>query len=236
MTASRLPLLISVPHAGLEVPEQLAPLCVLTPKQISEDGDETAREIYEPLRERVAEFVTTSIARAFVDQNRARDDVRKDGVVKTHTCWDVPIYREQPSDECFEQVLRQHYDPYHRELTARAAADVELGVDCHTMAAFGPPVGPDPGVERPLICLGDADGKTLPEGWMRTLAECFAEAFGEQPAINVPFSGGYITRHHGLEMPWVQLELSRTDRLTPGQKGRAVRRALEAWVARRVRE
>jgi len=36
------------------------------------------------------------------------------------------------------------------------ASGVMLGIDCHTMAAKGPPIGPDPGKERPLVCLSNA--------------------------------------------------------------------------------
>ena len=42
----KLPLLLSVPHAGLQVPPEAASYCVLTPRQIEEDGDEGAAEIY----------------------------------------------------------------------------------------------------------------------------------------------------------------------------------------------
>ena len=37
-----LPLLLSVPHAGLTVPSQVENLCLLTKKEIVEDGDEGA--------------------------------------------------------------------------------------------------------------------------------------------------------------------------------------------------
>ena len=42
-------------------------------------GDVEAAEIYD-LRERVAEFLTTDVARAVLDLNRAPDDRRPDGV------------------------------------------------------------------------------------------------------------------------------------------------------------
>ena len=89
----KLPLLLSLPHAGLRVPDEVAHLCTLTEREIAEDGDEGAAAIYD-LAGDVDAFVTTDVARAIVDLNRAVDDRRRDGVVKTHTCWDVPIYRE----------------------------------------------------------------------------------------------------------------------------------------------
>ena len=41
-----LPLLLSVPHAGLGVPESVRELCTLSPEDIARDGDEGARQIY----------------------------------------------------------------------------------------------------------------------------------------------------------------------------------------------
>ena len=92
------PLLLSVPHAGLTIPSEVANLCLLTKNEIIEDGDEGAAEIYLPLENEVSALVTTVVARAIVDMNRAEDDRGKDGVVKTHTCWDVQIYSEPPSE------------------------------------------------------------------------------------------------------------------------------------------
>ncbi|NIQ82806.1 MAG: N-formylglutamate amidohydrolase, partial [Anaerolineae bacterium] len=86
-----LPLLISVPHGGPKIPPEVESICVLTQEQIVEDGDEGAGEIYS-IEDEVAAFVTTGVARAFVDVNRAEDDRRADGVVKTHTIWEIPIY------------------------------------------------------------------------------------------------------------------------------------------------
>jgi formiminoglutamase len=228
-----LPVLISLPHGGLDVPESLRGNCLLSLEQIVQDGDEYAREIYAPLEVEAAAFVDTGIARAVLDMNRAEDDMRKDGVVKTHTCWDVPIWRKPLAKAEIERLLEEHHRPYHRRLSELAGrADILLGVDCHTMAASGPPVGPDPGVERPQVCLGDAGGESCPGQWMEILRSAFSARFPGRVTINEPFSGGYITRRHGGEMPWVQLELSRGDFANPGQKAEWVRGALAEALER----
>ena len=69
----RLPLLLSVLHAGLGVPPEAEAYCALTPEQIAEDGDEGAAEIYD-LHSVVTAFHTTDVARAIVDMNRSEDD------------------------------------------------------------------------------------------------------------------------------------------------------------------
>jgi len=225
----KLPLLVSVPHAGLLVPPEIEPLCLLTPEQIVTDGDEQAAEIYD-FEEHVEARLTTDVARAIVDLNRAEDDRRKDGVVKTHTCWDVPVYRAPLSEDRVESLLARYHRPYHARLAELAGSGARLGVDCHTMAASGPPVGPDPGVERPWVCLSHADG-TCPQAWLDSMARCLEAAFGRPPSINRPFRGGFIIRSHAAEMPWMQLELSRAPFMSPAEKRERVLRALRAWCA-----
>lgn len=222
-----LPLLLSVPHAGLLVPHEVKELVILSKDEIIKDGDEGAAEIYWPLEKEVAAFVKTDAARAVVDMNRARDDRRKDGVVKSHTCWNVPVYREFPAEELIDILLEKYYKPYHSRLS-RFPQGIRLGVDCHTMAAEGPPVGPDPGEARPAICLSNADG-TCPQEWLESLAECFTETFEMEPSLNHPFNGGYIIRAHAIELPWVQLELSRAPFLTNPEKSNRVLEALGRW-------
>ena len=171
----------------------------------------------------------TSRARS-CDLNRATDDRRKDGVIKTHTCWDVPVYQHEPSAATVAALLDAYYRPYHERLAHLAGSAVKLAIDCHTMAAVGPPVAPDPGVERPWVCLSNGDG-TCPQTWIEGLQRCFEDAFGPHVTINHPFTGGYITRRHAAEMPWVQLELSRAPFATDREKRERVLAALSAWVS-----
>jgi formiminoglutamase len=227
----KLPILVSVPHAGTMMPDESKSIARIAADDVIKDGDEQASEIYLPLRD-MAHVVTTDTARAFVDLNRAPDDFRKDGVIKTHTCWDIPIYREPPGDELITKLLERYYYPYHERLRELAlAGDVRVGVDCHTMAAHGPPVGPDPGQLRPAACVSDAEG-TCDRGWTDELATQLAEALGSEVRINDPFKGGYITRKHASELPWLQLEISRGDFASVNEKAIAVRAALENWSKR----
>ena len=226
-----LPLALSVPHAGLTVPAEAAPWCMLTPREIAEDGDAGSGEIYD-LRSEVAAFETTRIARAVVDLNRAEDDRSGDGVVKTHTCWSAPVYREPLPESVVQQILAAHYRPYHRRLSSFASpGGVRLAIDCHTMAATGPPAGPDPGVARPWICLSNREG-TCPEAWIRTLGELFETLLGGPVTLNDPFRGGYTIRHHSAQMPWLQLEVSREPFSPDADKRAVVLEALTKWVER----
>lgn len=228
----KLPFLISLPHAGRIIPPEVERICILSEHEILRDGDEGAAEIYTPLRGHVAGFVTTDVARAAVDLNRAPDDRRRDGVVKTHTCWDVPIYNRAPTEKVMERLLEKYYHPFHARLSREAEGKL-LGFDCHTMAAKGPPVGPDPGSERPAVCLSNADG-TCPDRWIRELAECFHDHFKLPISINGPFKGGFIIRTHAKELPWIQVELSRAPFMSNYQKSIRIKAALLQWFVNHV--
>jgi N-formylglutamate amidohydrolase len=62
----KLPILVSVPHAGTQIPAELEALTHIAMDDVVKDGDEQAAEVYLPLRDDVAHVVTTDIARAFV--------------------------------------------------------------------------------------------------------------------------------------------------------------------------
>lgn len=227
----KLPLLASVPHAGWRIPSEAKPYCILTQEEVLEDGDVGASEIY-ALEAELEAFLTTDIARAIIDLNRAQDDRRPDGVVKTHTCWRVPVYREFPPERVVNELLENYYHPYHARLRELAGTGVRCGVDLHTMASKGPPVGPDPGVERPWVCLGNIDGTASPPEWIESLKDCFEVGFGANVRVNDPFKGGFVTRAHSAELPWIQVELSRGPHMTNDEKRAAVLNALTLWCER----
>ena len=225
-----LPFLVSVPHAGLLVPSEVKDICALSEEDIYADSDCGAAEIYFGLENSVEAFCTSDIARAIVDLNRAADDFRKDGIIKTHTCYDIPVYREFPTRELIERLLSNYYYPYHQNLENLIDKErIKIGIDCHTMAVVGPPVGPDAGKSRPLVCLSNAEG-TCPDAWVQSLADCFQKIFPQQQiAINDPFKGGYIIRNYSAGIPWLQIEVSRTDRISNIDKRAGIIKALFAW-------
>jgi len=226
-----LPFLLSVPHAGQQVPPEVQNLCILRKEDIIDDMDKGAGEIYLPLKKDVAALVQTGVARAIVDMNRGEDDRSKDGIIKSHTCWDVPVYSESLPKEIVNLLIKRYYRPYHENLSRFSQRGIMLGIDCHTMAEFGPPVGPDPGAKRPRICLSNGEG-TCPAEWIEFLADCLEETIGSKVKINKPFKGGYIIKLHARELPWVQLELSREIFFSNEEKKDRLLRALKAWCKR----
>lgn len=225
----KLPLLISLPHAGLQIPPEVEDICILTDKDLLASSDGTAKEIYSGLAEHCHSFCYSDIARSIVDLNRAPDDIGFNGVIKNHTCWNTRVYRKFPEERLIRILLAKYYFPYHAELSAGGAdSAVRLGLDCHTMSHIGPPVGPDPGQKRPLICVSNADG-TCSQTWIMSLAEKLAEAFKERVSLNSPFRGGYISCYHATEMPWIQIEISQTGKYPVTYKKNCLLEALRSF-------
>lgn len=214
-----LPVLVSIPHGGTKTPPEVEATACITPEALFDDSDACTQEIYDVTGE-AARVEKAEIARAFVDLNRAPDDrppANPDGVVKTATCYNEPIYKDGqgPSPELTERLLAGYYVPYHQRLREAALdPDLRLALDCHSMAATAPDVAPDKDGERPLFCLSNDSGRTCPEPQMTRLASALVEAFDLQAGdvtLNAPFKGGYITRSHGGgRLPWVQVEMNRS--------------------------
>ncbi len=217
----KLPVLISIPHGGVKVPDELCDRICLSPDEILKDSDPFEREVYD-LGDRVAGVVTTDFGRAFVDVNRAPDDFppkNPDGVIKTHTCYRRVIYANdlEPDTALVDILLEKYYEPYHRQIQlalGEVKSRIQMGLDCHTMSEIGPDVAPDPGQRRPQLCLGNGHGKSCSQETIDRLADCFVQVFDWEPSEvtqNRPFAGAYITRHYGgRPVPWIQIEMNQS--------------------------
>jgi formiminoglutamase len=155
--------------------------------------------------------------------NRAENDRSRDGIIKSHTSYNAQVYNQTVPEDVVKILLERYYHPYHQRLS-ESAAYVKFGVDCHTMAAIGPPSATDSGIKRPDICLSNAD-RTCPQDWFEKIIHCFKESFDSEVSVNHPFKGGYITRSHSSELPWVQVELSRAPFLQIAKKRECVLKA-----------
>ena len=221
---SQLPFLISIPHGGESIPECVRDRVVLSRADIIEDADAFTGRIYD-LREHVHTVIKSDTARAVVDLNRDLIQMppgHPDGLIKTVTCYKKPVYREGwfPNPALVEQLIAEHYRPYHDKIrAAMRTPDFVLGLDCHSMADQPPPIEAQSECCRPLICLGNACGRSCEMRHAEMLADCFREVFAmeeEQVTLNEPFSGGFITRTYGNNpIPWIQLEINRSLYLRP---------------------
>lgn len=226
----KLPVLISVPHGGTEIPAQLRSRCLLTDLDIALDGDTWTKHLFD-FRGLAEEYIAMDISRLVVDLNRDpldRPPENPDGVVKTKTVEGLPVWSEPLNELEANDIIRTYYEPYHEQLMQKSTnPKVQFAIDCHTMLDVGPAKGKQEWEERPLFCIsnrglssGERGGEaiTAPPEFMQQLQQLLEEAFYEEAdeavplvTINDPFFGGYITRSHGKreEIPWVQLEINR---------------------------
>jgi formiminoglutamase len=214
----KLPFLISIPHGGESIPSEIREDVCITPRDQFDDSDSFTNIIYD-VKDIVEDQVVSTIARAFVDNSRGRDQLPPefpDGLIKSATCYNRPIYKEgkQPNKEITSLLINKYYADYHRKLeSALKNPKIVLALDCHSMAEIAPEVSPDSGSERPLINLGDAEGTACNSEITEQLRQSFIKVFGfseDTVTINEPFKGGFITRHYGNNpIPWIQIEMNR---------------------------
>jgi N-formylglutamate deformylase len=245
------PFLIAVPHGGELVPPEVAGRIALSPEDLRENSDPSTRQIYN-LADDVLAMVAFPVARPVLDANRAPSDLppeHPDGVVKMVTPLGARVYRHGcfPDPGLILILLRRYYYPYHRAVH-RATLDgrVRLAFDCHSMLPEAPPLFPDAGRTRPLICLGnrgDPEGRpaggretvTCPPEWIEALADCFTRQFPAAGAvrINDPFPGGFTLKfhHRQTKTPWIQIEVNRSLYEDPS----GVKQERIALLRRRVR-
>ena len=214
----RLPFALSIPHGGVETPKELLELVIATPEDQREDIDHLTREIFGVPEGMVAAQTQFSTARTFVDLNRHPGDwgpENADGVIKTHTHLDRPVFSRYPDEDTIGVLLDRLYKPYHETLASFVAdPEIVLLLDCHSMAPYGLSVSPDQrGQPRPSINLGHQGGKTASLELVRTLQEVMAEVYEIDPveiSIDYPFNGGYISsKHNSPRCPAIQVEFNR---------------------------
>ncbi|MBC8483143.1 MAG: N-formylglutamate amidohydrolase [Thaumarchaeota archaeon] len=217
MTA--LPILLSIPHGGTQKPIELDGHLSITNKDLFDDSDPFVIELFD-LGDKVQRVIKTTIARAFVDLNRALDDMapkNPDGLIKSKTCYDKPIYTDgkEPDDSLKTMLVELYYHPYHRTIQqSMNDLDLKLCIDCHSMAATPPYFSRAKSKSpRPMFCISNNDGKAASQEMMEMLADSISEGYSidrQEIFLNDPFHGGHITRTYGNNpLPWIQIEMNR---------------------------
>lgn len=218
-----LPVIISIPHGGMDIPPELNKRVCLSRRDILFDVDAFTRNIYD-LEKLVIAQISTKVARTFVDLNREPDDLppkNQDGVIKEYTIYRKKIYLDglAPDKKLIQDLLEKYYYPYHLKLQQYSSEiflsknTVKLALDCHSMANIGPEFSPDKGQKRPLFCLGNVHNSSCGSEIVFRLADCLRKIFDLKEtdiSLNNPFKGGHITRKYGNKpIPWIQVEMNR---------------------------
>jgi N-formylglutamate deformylase len=222
------PIVVSVPHASVEVGEMAA---VLSPElDVRCDADLYVDRLYrigEPAGP--AACVAARLSRFICDLNRDPDDVSATavpahpaprntdgrGFVWAVTTSGMAALRRPLTLEEWRARAAIHAD-YHRAIAqalerARARFGFAILVDGHSMPSMGRQGHKDVGRRRADVVPGDRDGTSCSPVLARHVGAHF-QARGYSVAFNDPYKGGFITAHHGQPpggIHAIQIELSR---------------------------
>jgi N-formylglutamate deformylase len=214
------PLLISIPHAGTYVPEEIGERFTASARRLP-DTDWHVRELYEAARGLGASIISASYSRYVVDLNRAPDSRalyashRTTPICAAETFAGEPIYMSgsEPDASEIEARVERYWRPYHarilEELTRiRAAYGFALLWDAHSIASEIPALFA--GV-LPEFNLGTRDDASCPREISQALLDLVTIDGKFSAVLNGRFRGGHITHSYGrpAERQYaVQLELA----------------------------
>lgn len=241
-----LPLLVSIPHAGTQVPPEIAQR-LSEPARAVPDTDWHVEKLYAFAARMGACVLKANYSRYVVDLNRPTDGAllypgqRETGLCPLMTFADVPLYApgdEPGADEVAARVER-YWKPYHDTLATTLAAlrqqhGYALLWDAHSIRAEVPVLFEG---RLPDFNLGTGGGTSCPPDIASAVLAVAQRAEGFSAVLNGRFKGGYISRHYGRpeeNVIAVQLELTQSaymeesDPLTwNADRAEAARRVIE---------
>jgi N-formylglutamate deformylase len=183
-----------------------------------------------------APLLAARFHRAFIDANRARDDIdpelldgpwpgplnpganslRGMGLIRRLALPDVPMYATRLPVGEVQARIAGFYDPYHQALqglvdAAHAAHGLVCHVNCHSMKSVGNGMNTDAGRARPDIVVSDRDGSTADPFLLRWIVTALRRC-GYHVQVNHPYRGAELVRRHGQPAQRrysVQIEINR---------------------------
>jgi len=233
VTEGPAPVILSMPHAGIEIPAQYS-RNLGSPWLARKDTDWWVDRLYDFAPALGVTVVRTAISRSIVDPNRDPAGVSLyPGQLTTALCPTTtfdgePLYTpgNEPDTQEIESRRNRYFDPYHDAIAvqidrlSRAHSRVVL-YDCHSIRSVVPRLFPG---ALPNFNIGTYDGKSC-SAQLTSAVEALCEASGLSWVTNGRFKGGYTIRHHGRPDRGVhamQMELacrgymSEPDTFTPG--------------------
>lgn len=199
-----LPLLISVPHDGCHVPEDMRDRMTSIGLALP-DTDWHVAELYDFARDLGASMQVANYSRYVIDLNRsATDDVLYPGQVATGLCPEQTFSGENiyvdggVTDQEKAQRITKYWQPYHARLestlaTLREKHGYALLWDAHSIPSIVPRLFDG---ELPELNIGTDGGRSCAASIETAVADA-SRAGSYSVAVNGRFKGGYITRHYG---------------------------------------
>lgn len=223
------------PHSGRDYPWSFMRKTVLNEHAIRSSEDAFVDQLFECAPEYGATFLKAGAPRAFVDLNRARDEldpaliegvrrIRHNprvasglGVIPRVVANGRAIYRGKMSLHEAQERIADYWEPYHEKL--QALLDVAhdrhgqtVLIDCHSMPHEAMDGVLRAGMRRPDVVLGDRFGAAASGDVVDRIEAAFVNA-GFVVTRNAPFAGAYITQAYGKPSKGqhaVQVEIDRS--------------------------
>jgi N-formylglutamate deformylase len=242
------PLLVSVPHVGIQIPDDVA--ADLTPKALQvEDADWHLDRLYAFVTDLGASLLVPRFARYVVDLNRPADNAPMyPGANNTELCptrsfGGEPLYRDgrTPGDTEVARRVAAYWRPYHVALAGELVRLHGLHgrvmlLDGHSIQAVLPWLFEG---RLPDLNLGTADGTSCAPALRVRLADVLAGQNSFSHVVDGRFKGGYITRHYGRPaegVQAVQMEMAWDCYMTPPRDYDEARAATVRPVLRAIAE
>lgn len=226
--APEVPVIVEVPHAGLEVDAETLSTLVAPAQSIGKDADLYVDELYADAPDTGATLLTARMSRYVCDLNRSEHDVDRDTVLgangrpsphgliwRATTDNRAAIAKPLPRAE-LERRLHAYYRPYHdrldelvRDLLGRHG--FVIVVSGHSMPSRGRDGHDDPGRERADVVPGTRQRSTTAAGVIEA-TERVAARFQLGVAHDEPYRGGHTTVRYGRPSAGIhaiQIELNR---------------------------
>ncbi|ETX12651.1 N-formylglutamate amidohydrolase [Marinomonas ushuaiensis DSM 15871] len=211
------PLLISMPHSGLNLTEEVAAGLSEQAKKLP-DTDWFIPELYDFFESLGVSCIKANYSRYVIDLNRPYDDkplytTKTTGLFPDILFADSPVFNEgkAPSDEhkafCKDKIWKPYHTMIEQEL-ARLKAKFGYAIlfDAHSIAAQVPMLFD--GILSDFN-WGTNQGKSCYENLANVVTQVIQPHYTQ--VVNGRFKGGYITRQYGQpdnQIHAIQLELS----------------------------
>ncbi len=226
--AAEVPVVVEVPHAGLEVDAQTLATLAAPAAAIGRDADLYVDELYEDAPDCGATLLAARMSRYVVDLNRSEHDVDRETVLgengrssphgliwRSTTDGRPALTRPLPKAE-LERRLKAYYRPYHdtldevvRDKLARFGFVIVL---CgHSMPSRGRDGHDDPGRERADVVPGTRRRTTAAPAVIE-VTERVAARYHLGLLHDEPYRGGHTTVRYGrptAAIHAIQIELNR---------------------------